>query len=356
MFFTKKTAIYAVNLLLFLLLCFVWVHGYFINDRGKLAIDSGQRYIISLSDGKIISPEVPDIINNIHKQEVQEYDSALNIADSVSQGTGDIQKKENKLDTVEDKMDTTISQKEVDSTNNKLGKNDNIIVASDTQKKSKSRIAIVVSGIGLDSKLTTRVLGINEDITLSFAPYSFSKNRKYFDIAIAEGKTALIDLKLDSEDYTGDNNRMEIVRQKVLNIGFNKEEALQVIENIVSPAKGLSGLYIYGNKKFFSLVSYKNTLLDFLSTKGLHVVYSGKISELSGNSQSFVTDLVLDKSLRKENIVKKMYELEEIAKKNGYAIGIAHLYPVTLDVLQDWINNKSADVEIVSLGKLYDKK
>jgi polysaccharide deacetylase 2 family uncharacterized protein YibQ len=47
-------------------------------------------------------------------------------------------------------------------------------------------------------------------------------------------------------------------------------------------------------------------------------------------------DLLIDERLTAESINEQLTKLEVAAKARGYAIGIAHPYPLTIDALKSW--------------------
>ena len=66
-------------------------------------------------------------------------------------------------------------------------------------------------------------------------------------------------------------------------------------------------------------------------------------------------DLQLDGELAREAILRKLDELERIARRNGQAIGVASAFDESVDAIADWCQEASTrGIEIVGVSALAD--
>ena len=66
-------------------------------------------------------------------------------------------------------------------------------------------------------------------------------------------------------------------------------------------------------------------------------------------------DLQLDADLSRESVLKKLDELERIARRNGTAIGIASAFDESVDAIREWCEEAGGrGVEIVGVASLAD--
>ena len=66
-------------------------------------------------------------------------------------------------------------------------------------------------------------------------------------------------------------------------------------------------------------------------------------------------DLQLDADLSRESVLKKLDELERIARRNGTAIGIASAFDESVDAIREWCEEAGGrGVEVVGVASLAD--
>jgi hypothetical protein len=65
-------------------------------------------------------------------------------------------------------------------------------------------------------------------------------------------------------------------------------------------------------------------------------------------------DVILDKVVSTEAINEKLFELEKVAQKNGYAIAISSSNSLTVELLNEWISSLEAKgIKLIPINDLY---
>ena len=62
----------------------------------------------------------------------------------------------------------------------------------------------------------------------------------------------------------------------------------------------------------------------------------------------WTSDIVLDTEASRLAIRKRFAEVEKIAREQGFAIAIAHPYPVTVELLRSWLPSLEANDLVVA--------
>lgn len=67
-------------------------------------------------------------------------------------------------------------------------------------------------------------------------------------------------------------------------------------------------------------------------------------------------DTIIDKNLTRYHIFNELDLLEEMAKERGYAIGIAHSYPVTFDTINKWVQQlHDTEIKLAPLSTILER-
>ena len=65
-------------------------------------------------------------------------------------------------------------------------------------------------------------------------------------------------------------------------------------------------------------------------------------------------DVILDEVISTEAINEKLFELEKIAQKDGYAIAMGSSNPLTVELLTKWISSLEAKgIKLIPINDLY---
>jgi len=204
-------------------------------------------------------------------------------------------------------------------------------------KYNKPIIAVIVTGLGVDKNISEQALRLPDPITLSFSPYAKSLN-EWAKSARISGHELLLDLPMEASNYpASDPGPLGLLISTDQNGNETK------IKKIMSQSFGYVGFLTPRDEIFTGNTELLKSLLQIFSTRGLAVVIGkpppkNETLELieKGNTASVISDTLIDEELTTSSIDARLSLLEQIAKKNGYAVGIAQPYPITIKQLAIW--------------------
>ena len=217
---------------------------------------------------------------------------------------------------------------------------------------SKPRIAIVVGGLGLNTALTEQAIDeLPPEISLSFAPYA--KNLAFWTKKARDaGHEILIELPM--EGY-GDNQ--EALGAAALLSSRTERENLQRLDWLLSRFGGYFAATNYMGSKFSTDEAALTPVLRKLREAGVgYVDDTGAASRAGAKAGTVLT--TIDKIISsapddsgRRAVRRELGKLEQIAKRDGAAIGKTYAYAATLDEIAVWAANldeKNLDAAPVS--------
>lgn len=217
---------------------------------------------------------------------------------------------------------------------------------------SKPRIAIVVGGLGLNTSLTERAIDeLPPEISLSFAPYA--KDLAFWTKKARDaGHEILIELPM--EGY-GDNQ--QALGNAALLSSRSEQENLQRLDWLLSRFGGYFAATNYMGSKFSANEAALTPILRKLREAGVgYIDDTGAASRAGAASGAALT--MIDKIISaapddsgRRNVKRELAKLEQIAKREGAAIGKTYAYAATLDEIAAWtarLDDKSLSIAPVS--------
>lgn len=206
-----------------------------------------------------------------------------------------------------------------------------------TVKGNKPIISIIVTGLGQNKNSTDRALRLPEEINLSFSPYSIDLNN-WMLLARLSGHEILIDLPMEAANYpVSDPGPLGLLVSK------DQAENEIKIKKLMARNVGYVGFLSPQDESFLENNELFRSLLQVLSGRGLMLVVGRQppkndTKEMieKGNTASIVVDTLIDEELTETAIKARLSLLEQTAKQNGYAVGVARGYPITIKQLNEW--------------------
>lgn len=258
-------------------------------------------------------------------------------------------------------IDTTISNSKPISDNpttdsKRVANNEDLTLQLfEKNNKEKPKIAILITGLGLSLSETNKSIRLNPELTLGFSPYSFNLD-KLAEEARKYGHEVMVNLPLEPLDYPADDpGPLALITE------LPDEENAKRLEFIINQFSGSEGLYCVDNEKFTRSVAGASLILNKLQAKKKIFLYAvetnnGIIQQLAEkyNYNLLMNDIYIDEEISTNAININLQKLEEVAKNNGFAIGIANPYPITLDILEEWYKSLSEKgISLVPISKIY---
>lgn len=200
----------------------------------------------------------------------------------------------------------------------------------------KPRIAIVIDDMGLNPARSKRAIALPRPVTLSFLPYA-SKTVELAKEARAAGHEILLHLPMEplgAEDPGPD----------ALLTGLSPEEQRARTIKALETFSGYSGVNNHMGSKFTESREGMDVVIGVLKEKGLFFFDSmtspKSVAALAARGQGVPfakRDVFLDNTSSEAAIRAQLAKLEQIARKNGQAVGIGHPNPVLVGALEKWL-------------------
>ena len=218
-----------------------------------------------------------------------------------------------------------------------------------------TRIAIVVSGLGLSQTGTQRAIKeLPEEITFAFAASGNSLQR-WMQEARRGGHEILMQVPLEPFDYPANDPGPETL--------LTSKPPAKNIENLhkaMGEITNYTGVMNYLGGRFLSNPDAMEPVMRDIGKRGLLFLDDGSSAQSKTEAVAKGTelpyafaDLQLDNQLDVNAIMQKLDELERIAKRNGQAIGVASAFDESIDAISKWSEEASMrGIEIVGVAAL----
>ena len=223
----------------------------------------------------------------------------------------------------------------------------------------KPRIALIISNLGLSDTYTKATLELlPEDITLSFSHVA-PRLKSWVREARQKGHEILLDIPMEPIGFPkNDPGRATLLTSS------NEVENLNRLEHIMKQAGGYVGLLGTLGTKFMLHSETFLPVLRSIKQRGLIYVDSRSTSrslgpELASSIQlpKAFNNVFVDKEPSQEKIKNKLDELERIALKRRFAVGIAQPLPITIEILSQWTKGlKTKQISLAPITAIVDKQ
>ncbi len=224
------------------------------------------------------------------------------------------------------------------------------------EDKSKNKIVIIVTDLGLSKSLTLEALQLPKSFTLGFSPYANNVD-EWVDQAVSKGFETLINLPMQPIDYPVNDPGPYALLQN-LSIGEN----LSRLDWVLSRSKKLVGVYSNPNETFSSTRTNLLPVLENLKKQRKIFAYGnvGNDQSLSSLTSSIASEYTpvhinIDEELNESKITNNLLRLEGLATSKGYAVGFINPYPMTIKLVNHWLDelDKKSAV-IVPLSNIFN--
>ncbi len=218
-----------------------------------------------------------------------------------------------------------------------------------------ARVAIVISGLGLSQTGTQRAIKLlPPEVTLAFAASGNSLSR-WMQESRRKGHEILLQVPLEPFDYPANNpgpDTLLVSKPAAVN--------LENLHRAMARITSYTGVMNYTGARFLSDAKALEPVLRDIGKRGLLFLDDGS----SARSQTGAIakalevphvfgDLQIDATVDRQAILKKLDELERIARRNGTAIATGFAFDETIDAVTAWSEEAQArGVEIVGVASL----
>ena len=221
----------------------------------------------------------------------------------------------------------------------------------------KPKISIIVDDVGLSKKYVDQLVKISPNITFAIMPkrphsvYAAKKAGEY-------GIDVLLHQPMEPKASSGYN--ADDAGEGVLMVGQPKDLIIAQLNANLASVPNVIGVNNHMGSKFTENEELMRLVMLNLKNKGLFWVDSLTTPNSMGYSLAKEEgvkvarrDVFLDnKKKGKSYVVSQLKKLISKAEKNGYAIGICHPYPQTIQALSEEIPKFNGNVEITPVKSL----
>jgi len=200
-------------------------------------------------------------------------------------------------------------------------------------------VAIVIDDLGMDRKRTARAMGMRGPLTLSFLAYAEGLNAQTA-VARAGGHELLMHVGMEPIGESVDPG------PDVLLTGLDSEEIRHLLEKNLGRFEGYVGINNHMGSKFTADVSGMAVVMEILKRRGLLFLDSRTTGRSVGVKLAremgvpvAERNIFLDNVNESAAISARLRELEQLARRRGYAVAIGHPRDATLDALEGWLQN-----------------
>jgi len=198
-------------------------------------------------------------------------------------------------------------------------------------------IAIVIDDVGLDRANSARAIALPGPLTISFMTYAEHLDQQSA-LAREHGHELMLHVPMEPMDASLDAG------PDVLRTDLGPDELKRRLDWDLSRLSGIVGINNHMGSKFSRSVEGMSLVMQALRDRGLLFLDSRTIADSVGTKEAAAygvphadRDVFLDDDQSPAKIDEMLAELERIARKRGYAVGIGHPHPTTIEALQRWL-------------------
>ncbi|MGJ8529956.1 divergent polysaccharide deacetylase family protein [Maritalea sp.] len=204
----------------------------------------------------------------------------------------------------------------------------------------KPLIAVIVSGLGLSKDGSADAIDkLPDDFTLAFAPYG-KDVAEVARRARQGGHEIMLQVPLEPFDYPQNDPGPQ-----TLLVGQSTRTNLDRLYWLMSRMDSYIGIINHMGAKFTSSSNDFEPIMEEISIRGLAYFDDGtsnrsvarQLAQISGTAFA-QSEIVLDNVPSRGRILEQLKKLEQRARDNGHAIGMASVLPISVTTLTQWAN------------------
>lgn len=214
-------------------------------------------------------------------------------------------------------------------------------------------VAIVVDDIGYDRRIAQQLLELDEPLTFSMLPHG-PFNRKILAKAQAKGLEIMLHLPMEPNEFP----KVNPGPGALLSDMSADDLIAQLIEDIES-LPGIVGVNNHMGSRISASPERMRQIFSILKARNLFYIDSRTTAETVAKSSAQMLhlpfaerDIFIDHLDDPDFIQSQLEKLIDRARSQGYAVGIAHPHPATVDQLKAFLPRLKAEVTLVPASVL----
>jgi polysaccharide deacetylase 2 family uncharacterized protein YibQ len=222
--------------------------------------------------------------------------------------------------------------------------------------QSQPRVAIIIDDLGYDLKLAERFLAMEGAFTFSMLPKG-PFTRKISERAHAMGHEIMLHLPMEPMEYP------EISPGPgALLAEMTPDELLGQLDANLAAIPHVSGVNNHMGSRLSTLAPQMRQIFSRLKNRNLYYIDSRTTKETVGRPAAerlhlkfAERDIFIDHYHDADFIRKQLRRLVKRAHEQGYAIGIAHPHPLTIELIQAEMPTLKKTIQLVPVSKVVEK-
>ncbi|OFW83300.1 MAG: hypothetical protein A2018_02240 [Alphaproteobacteria bacterium GWF2_58_20] len=225
-----------------------------------------------------------------------------------------------------------------------------------TRQGKQPIVAVVIEGLGMSHGATTAaVQDLPGGVSLAYSPYAPNLSEQMERARVA-GHELLLMLPMQpaaGQDDAGPDALMTVLPESTNMVR---------LKDVLGRGTGYVGVMPYMGGGFMASADGFRPVLRRIWENGLLFVGGIETPPVvlrdvadSLGIRALMPDAVIDTSLARKEIDAQLAKLVETAKKNGFALGVAGAYPVTIERLSVWAQGlKSSKVALAPVSAVFE--
>ena len=211
-------------------------------------------------------------------------------------------------------------------------------IETDATGEEKPKIAILVTGIGLNNKSSELAIRrLPGQIDLGFSPYG-RQLQSWMDKSRAAGHESFLMIPTEPLKYPENDPGPH-----TLLTGASERDNLKKLDWLLSQVSGYVGVVNDMGSKFTAsepdimpiLTDLHGRGLMFLDSRSTRFSVAAKLARRLSMPRA-VNNLYIDNVISASEITKNLTALENTARTYGTALGVARAFPLTIEELEKW--------------------
>lgn len=216
-------------------------------------------------------------------------------------------------------------------------------------------ITIVMTDAGMSTQATTQALqDLPKSVAFAFSPYP-NAAQALMKKAQEDKRETLILLPMEPGTYP-----KEDPGPKALLTRLGEAENKQTLNWVLARGTNTVGVMNYMGSRFLTddktllpvFAAIKSKKLFFIEDSALPAMSTAMAAQ-QVNMTYVAADITLDSTPSEQSIRQQLIELEKRASEKGFALGVAHPYPVTINTLKSWASTlDNRGIRLVTLTEM----
>ena len=229
----------------------------------------------------------------------------------------------------------------------------------DASQDERPKIAIIVTGIGLNSKSSALAIEkLPGEIDLGFSPYG-QHLQEWMDKSRQAGHEGFLMIPTEPVSYPENDPGPHTLLS-----GASPRDNLKKLDWLLSQVTGYVGVINDMGSKFTTseedilpiLEDLKGRGLMFLDARSTRFSVAGALARRVSMPRA-VNNLYLDNVINSKEIIRNLTALENTARTYGTALGVARAFPLTIKEIEKWSRGLEArGLELVPVTAIANRQ